>query len=512
MKKITLLAALFCFCALAAEQDSKPAKKSPRIFGTGYNVTFPNNLDCSACAGKPLTFNSEVVIADESGNFSTIWEPANAVLSVNGTVTATTFTATLACITGQGPTGTIDATGDGTTFSGTYTFGTSTGAVSIKKSTVTDTTVSVNNPSLTPNPAKVGDTVTFKGEVVSNKTIPDTAQAAFNFGDGTASLTLSAADFASLKKDGVTHVYQSAGVFVIRVHFSNAATPNDPGFDYSITEVVGDASASVDQSTGASVISQVGAGGAVTLTINAQSVNGASGANTTFEDASGAQPKERGTLTGFNVSQTLGTPGLYVATTTLTDNNGKAVGMTRKTVGVAANKVTPGSLPNPASIAIGIKTVKGKFTFDASHPDVVTFSGQIQLPPGFSLQRSDASTLQFSMGNVIDTVQLDEKGKATPGTRGRIKKVQLRIPKLPNGTAVGGEVAQISVQYNVANLSASGFNTDGITGVRGVGETGVANRLIQVNLMLGGVAFESLAPVNYVISKDGAFGSISGRK
>ena len=66
-------------------------------------------------------------------------------------------------------------------------------AVEIQTALGSDITVTVNNPSLTPNPAKVGDTVTFKGEIVASAPIPDTGRANVTFGDGTSGQSFTAA-------------------------------------------------------------------------------------------------------------------------------------------------------------------------------------------------------------------------------------------------------------------------------------------------------------------------------
>ena len=98
------------------------------------------------------------------------------------------------------------------------------------------------------------------------------------------------------------------------------------------------------------------------------------------------------------------------------------------------------------------------------------------LPAGFSFSISGANTMQFSIGNCVDTVHLDSKGNALKGDRGRIKKLSVKIPKFKTGAALGGEIAKVTVEYNAANLIGSGFDTEGIVAQRGVGETEIKSQ------------------------------------
>jgi hypothetical protein len=101
-----------------------------------YGVTFgpgPSSLDVSSCAGRQLTWCCQNVNADASGHFDTTWSPSDpGLLRVTGTVTATDFTASLACTSG-GTTGTISATGSGGTYQGTFRFGSSSGSATVAR-------------------------------------------------------------------------------------------------------------------------------------------------------------------------------------------------------------------------------------------------------------------------------------------------------------------------------------------------------------------------------------------
>lgn len=508
-----LLTALLALAPGAAAQSNTDS----------YDVVFPQNIDVSVCAGKHLLYSSQVLDVDAAtGSFNTTWSPNEPnTLNCAGMLTPTGFSAILTCGSGSGPMGSVSAIGPGDgTYSGTYTFNGVTGPITISRKAddgSNDGPVLIN-PSLSPNPAKIGDTVTLKGEIVTeHKHVSDSGRATFTWGDGSPPETYTPDLIPLFKSKGLTHVYQSAGVFNIHIHFFDLDDdPTDPGDDFDIFEVVGDASAAVKANSGLNVIAQVGSGGTVGLSINAQTVSGAANASTVFEDSDGTPRTKRASpQMGFSVQQSLGVSGLYVATTDVLDSNGNTIDKIRKTVGIG-KKIAGESdgLDNPASTKVGIKSIKGKFFFNAAKPDDVTFNGQFMLPPGFSLNRTGATVMEFSIGNVVDTVELDAKGKTGKGQRGRIKKLRLTLPRLKDGVAIGGETAKITAQLNVANLTGAGFDTEGITASRGANEAGskAVQRFIQINMLFSGVSYEVLAPVNFAVSRDAAFGSIQGRK
>jgi hypothetical protein len=92
--------------------------------GPGMNV--------SACAGRPVFWSSQSIVADPSGNFDTVWSPSEPnTLRVRGSVTANTFSATLGCASGGSASGSFSANGSGGTYNGTYEFAGATGTVQI---------------------------------------------------------------------------------------------------------------------------------------------------------------------------------------------------------------------------------------------------------------------------------------------------------------------------------------------------------------------------------------------
>jgi hypothetical protein len=103
-----------------------------------YDVTFlpsPPGIDVSACAGgRTLTWCCQNISAP-SGTFDTTWAPNEPnTMRVAGTVNDTTFAATLACVSGSGA-GSIQASGSGGNYQGTWTFSGQRGAVSITRAT-----------------------------------------------------------------------------------------------------------------------------------------------------------------------------------------------------------------------------------------------------------------------------------------------------------------------------------------------------------------------------------------
>lgn len=101
------------------------------------SVQFSPSLDVSAAAGQSVTFDSQVVAPNSSGVFHEVWSPITPAVDVDGTVTATHFSATLKGHTNASLTGTISADWNGTQYVGTYSFNGATGNVSIPEAIAT---------------------------------------------------------------------------------------------------------------------------------------------------------------------------------------------------------------------------------------------------------------------------------------------------------------------------------------------------------------------------------------
>ncbi|MGD0089313.1 MAG: hypothetical protein ABSE73_05275 [Planctomycetota bacterium] len=361
-----------------------------------------------------------------------------------------------------------------------------------------------------PNPGVVGDLVTFAGAVQTNEEKGE-LYAWVDYGDGT-SYNIDNAAMAAALKGSVQHTYAAAGIYAA------ALTVASPMLSASATiyVIVGRGTV-VNPTNGVGIMAtDINGvprgddtaiprfiGGAVNLSVLPTRAT-ANNANTDFGD-----PSVTTTVTGLKPSHTYAKSGIYVATCTAL-NGTVPVGKARKTLNVSSRDTgDSGALPDPPSASVTIKKLQGKFMFNSqAKPDSVSLSAKIALPAGFSPAGPSGNSLAAGIGNITDTVAVDAKGKASvPGALGRITKAKIKFPKL-NGTAVGGELAQIDVTISLAGLSALGFDTEGITSQFRSDEHALkaASRQIQVDLLLNGVAYETLAPVQYKLSKPGPTG------
>ena len=114
-----------------------PGTSNSGPVGAAYNIIFlpsPPGIDVSVCAGRSLTWGSQAISGlDASGNFNLTWAPNEPnTLRISGQLTATSFQATLACVSGA-QTGSISASGSNYSLTGSFAFGNSRGQVSITK-------------------------------------------------------------------------------------------------------------------------------------------------------------------------------------------------------------------------------------------------------------------------------------------------------------------------------------------------------------------------------------------
>jgi hypothetical protein len=91
------------------------------IWSVLFNNAVPPGLNMSACRSG-LTWGSQVIRVDSTGAFHDVWAPNEPnTARIDGTLTATTFGATLTCV--NNPTsGTLSATWDGSAFVGSVNF------------------------------------------------------------------------------------------------------------------------------------------------------------------------------------------------------------------------------------------------------------------------------------------------------------------------------------------------------------------------------------------------------
>lgn len=113
-----------------------PGTSNSGPVGAAYNIIFlPSpGIDVSVCAGRSLTWGSQAIAGlDASGNFNLTWAPNEPnTLRISGQLAATSFQATLACLSGA-QTGSISASGSNYSLTGSFAFGNSRGQVSITK-------------------------------------------------------------------------------------------------------------------------------------------------------------------------------------------------------------------------------------------------------------------------------------------------------------------------------------------------------------------------------------------
>lgn len=391
--------------------------------------------------------------------------------------------------------------------------------------------VQITSVKVSPSPASVNQAVTFKGEV-SIKDLTGEVMGHLAYGDGTLPLRTDGATLQAMLKAGIQHTYVTDGAFEARLAFGG----DNEVLATRIYVVVG-TEVVVNPLNGSITRLHKNANGNVTLTHRVDHIPNAVSAMTVFKDINGnpvgvPRADERATTPadpqgGLSVSRTFLFPGIYIAEITPLDAANKGMGMLRKTIsinstdigGSAASERPSGSDETAAPRAatdstINLSTVGGKFLFTSSKLDKVLFTGTVTLPAGYTPALSGGNDVTVSLGNVIDTVHLNEKNKAVfPTSAARIVKFLLTLPKLSNGVAAGTETAKVSITLNVANLDVLGFNSDGITSSVRSDETTQTSvqRFIQVSMLLSGRTFTTLASVEYKLNSNSDFGTISGR-
>ena len=216
--------------------------------------------------------------------------------------------------------------------------------------------------------------------------------------------------------------------------------------------------------------------------------------------------------------------GIFVAKATATNKMTQAVsGTARITLPLSSAETgevpaTPSAIitnvlarPKDASTGITTKTIKGKFSFSAKVKDTVSYSGTITLPAGYD--PFVAHEFWIGIGNIVVETSIDKHGKGmAPGTPAVLKSLKI-FTKIKKGkVAVSGDVARINVTYYSQAMVSSGFDTEGINPQSSDLSKGKsAPRNIQVAMLLDGVPFQDLAPVNFSVSNNMDFGNISGR-
>ncbi len=89
-------------------------------------------IDVSGC--RPgTTFGGGPINLRSDGSFDETWSVSTPALRVAGRADASTLQATLTCLSGGGPTGSMSASGSGYSLNGTFSFGPSQGTISVRR-------------------------------------------------------------------------------------------------------------------------------------------------------------------------------------------------------------------------------------------------------------------------------------------------------------------------------------------------------------------------------------------
>ena len=206
------------------------------------------------------------------------------------------------------------------------------------------------------------------------------------------------------------------------------------------------------------------------------------------------------TIAGETVVQKFTESGVYVLTSTITNaTTHEYVGKIHMTVPISRTETgeTPLMTAEPASHEISGVKMKGRFQFTRTNPDMVRLRGTVELPAGLDLSKEHE--LAIGIGNVIDSVVVDAKGRGmSKGVLGRIKSVRVKYPRLKGTTLTSaGQTATIDVLLSTPDMDVKGFDTEGI---RPDVTDLVSQANVQVMLVLGGVSYGAVAPVELKLS------------
>ena len=365
--------------------------------------------------------------------------------------------------------------------------------------------IDISGVTIAPNPAKAGDAITFSGAITA-KGVTGDLSGKLDFGDGSAPFQASGS-IAGTLKTGVQHTYAADGAYTAVLTITGTgASASTKAFVIIGRETV------INSDNSAFATEQDSAGGNVALVLNPGGITGVTDATTSYDDT---LPRFA-PVAGLIPTRAFVAPTIAVATSTLLDGAATPKGKIRKTIVVGARATGDSSaLADPPSNDIKLKKMSGKFLFTKSTADQVSFSGTLQLPAGFDPAKAGGNSVDVGIGNIVDTLLVDAKGKPVDKSTGasqRLKKFSIKYPKL-SGPAAGGEVAQMDFTISIPDMDTAGFDTEGITSTLRADERKLkaANRFVQVDLLLSGVAYEAYIPVQYKVSTKGDAGQLQGR-
>ncbi len=410
--------------------------------------------------------------------------------------------------------------------------------------TLTDNTV---NFSPVPQPPVIDDLGADSDEVGAGETINFDADATSS--NGTLTYAWDFGDGAKATGNPVSHVFtatvdqtmytvtlkvtDAAGLsasdqlpITVDVPESGAITDDD-SFDPSTKNVTSPDGTGVSDKSTLPGIHQFDIGispscTATTLCEGTVNIFGIVNTAQTLASTGRATPTVSATLHGLHPRHKFRTAGVNVAFVQVLQSN-QVVGIARKTIAISSLEVgsTASFSDSAKNRSITSTKINGSFNFNRSgaaatavKPDKVTFSGTFEMPKGVDL--SQTQEFQVGIGNVIDSVRVNNKGKSmASGALKNVQKVQISYPRLPKGqkTTAAGAKAKFSLTMNSTGLSAAGFESDGISNKLQASEQGKKSvpRMLQVAMSFSGETYQIVAPVQYKLSTKGTSGSMSGR-
>lgn len=352
--------------------------------------------------------------------------------------------------------------------------------------------IDITSLTAAPNPALASQAITISG-VVKTAEEKNELYACLDFGDGASASFYGDRNWDELK--AVQHTYATAGVYTVTLY---ASTPRLYAESY-LYIVVGRGNVCnpingiFQTATDNSGLPRY-AGGTTNVKINADKVY-ASRVSTEFQDI----PGRSATMVGPQVWHTYTQRGIYRATSDAQSSGGSSLGKCRKMLNISSKDTgDSAALADPPSADIRMKKMQAKLSFAKSDPDKLSFSGEIRLPANFNPAAPNGIEVSVGIGNIVDTITVDEKGKATgPSVKGIITKLGIKFPK------AGSDVALVSVSLALPDMDTAAMDTEGITSsVRSDERTLKAvDRSIQVDMLVAGVAYETYAPVQYKLAK-----------
>lgn len=218
----------------------------------------------------------------------------------------------------------------------------------------------------------------------------------------------------------------------------------------------------------------------------------------------------RGTSPAVKVNQ----PGIFVATTTASELKTKVIkGKARKTVPVSRRELglPPLVSAEPKSHTLNIALMKGEFSFGAAATaggaltrsatglDSLSAKMSVELPAGLDMSKSQQ--VQIAMGNIVDTVTLDSKGRG----KGRLTTFQIKHKGRKSKTEAG-DMGEFTVKMLGAGMAKHGLDTEGV-----VPKPKTTKLKIQCAFVIGGVAYSGDMPMDMKISSSGKSAQIAGK-